>query len=275
MFQQSFPCNEQFQSPYYEPVIQFSKYHKTEMELEKLRLIGDEICEKAVTFIETIKNSDISNSNCPLKFRNTLNLMRAHIENESNPNLDVVDFLSGVSTIPEWVDFSQIERGQFSLIKYSFPTLCLSLLHSSLVGGVSSPKINAVLISTGYLSGSLTFQRLIETTHWLIDIMKPGSLVPGRKGWRSTISVRILHEKVRQTIKRKISRKDSAFDSDFPVSKRKKSNYDIQKYGVPINQEDMIATALSFFGIYFDTFPRRLGIVLQERELLDILAVWR
>lgn len=143
-------------------------------------------------------------------------------------------------------------------------------------------RINATLLQTGYISNttksqisptrsiSTSFKRLLETTQWVFDAMQPGSLLPGHSGWKSTLRVRILHSKVRTRILSKVNQQ-LLTRSDNPFMK---PVYSIEKHGVPINQEDSVATALVFFYSYIHHFKMR-GIHLSSNELKDVLATWR
>lgn len=48
----------------------------------------------------------------------------------------------------------------------------------------------------------------------------------------------------------------------------------VEKHGIPINQQDMIATQMAFFAAFTDLFLK-IGIYISERDIDDILAVWR
>ena len=141
------------------------------------------------------------------------------------------DFWSRVQHVPEWVDWDTIERGQEVFWRFAGPKLML-LLHFSLLVGVSAPKVNRVLLSTGYLtrSGERTFKRLLETTSWLVAVMESGSMRPLESGWKACLRVRFLHAHVRQRLRALAERDPSAYDESV--------------YGVPINQEDSAATIL-------------------------------
>ena len=113
----------------------------------------------------------------------------------------------------------------------------------------------AVLTSTGYLNNKHTFRRLFETTQMITDCLEAGSLEPGAIGWRSCVRVRMLHAKVRQRL-------------------RKLSTWREQEWGVPINQEDMCATQLSFcFNVILGL--KHMGVHVSKQESQDYLHMWR
>lgn len=122
-------------------ISQFSwtSFHKTQEELERLRHIGDDVCDNAVAFIEKWKAQE------PCQPRDTLDAMFQYletgklskgVESSTAPSAAIVDnFLT--KTIPHWVCFAQVERGQHVFWKYSTPHL-LDLLFA-LVGGLGAP----------------------------------------------------------------------------------------------------------------------------------------
>ncbi|KAL7748527.1 hypothetical protein RI367_005937 [Sorochytrium milnesiophthora] len=75
-------------------------------------------------------------------------------------------------------------------------------------------------------------------------------LQPGGKGWESVIRVRILHAKVRAAVLRR------------GVANR--NVYDVDADGIPINQEDLTATLLTFSVVTVNAM-KRVGLDLRRR----------
>lgn len=75
-------------------------------------------------------------------------------------------FLKTYEHVPSWVDKEQLQRGQDVFLAYS-PAAALALYYRSLVPGFSSPKINAVVTSTAYLTPPArpdqSLQRILDT----------------------------------------------------------------------------------------------------------------
>jgi len=130
------------------------------------------------------------------------------------------------------------------------------------VGGFAAPKVTKVLNCTGYLkSETLTLKRLFETTQMVVDCMTEDGLRPFvGLGWQSTLRVRFLHSQVRMRISR--------------LAKKCPHFYPSEQMGLPINQEDLIGTALSF-SVAMDLSLRRMGMEMTAEEKCDFLAVWR
>ena len=159
------------------------------------------------------------------------------------------------ATPPAWIDWASLARGQEVFVRYAGAAE-LSLLHLSLIGGFGAPKINKVLMATGYLANRNTNRRLFETNQMIVDCLPPGSMEPlVGGGWLSCMRVRFLHARVRERLLRT-------------------DRWDRAAWGVPINQEDMVATLLSFhYNVLFAI--QRIGVPLSERELSDYSHLWR
>nr|XP_031858553.1 uncharacterized protein CI109_006076 [Kwoniella shandongensis]KAA5525625.1 hypothetical protein CI109_006076 [Kwoniella shandongensis] len=153
-----------------------------------------------------------------------------------------------------------VAAGQAVFWRYSAQILS-ALMHFSLAAGFSAERIVGVLRETNYLTGDAkdkTYRRLLETTQAIFDYMNDLTPVTG-VGWKSTIRVRMLHSSVRVRLRDK---------------KGLKNKYDEKVDGVPINQEDLLAT-LGSFAIAPLWSLRKSGIHLTEEEEAAYVAVWR
>ena len=181
-----------------------------------------------------------------------------------------------------WPDAEQILRGQAVYYRYA-PQISSGFLHYSLSGGFSSPRISRILNLASYLVPPMgssgdgepprmskatidrSYQRLMETTQWLISCMPPGAMEPGNPGWASTVRVRLLHTTMRRRILEK-SRKEWE-TKGFSI-------YDERKDGIPISQEDFMATHCAFA-----TTPliclNKTGLPPTPQECEDWTALWR
>jgi hypothetical protein len=192
-----------------------------------------------------------------------------------NPNDEIDDPSSSSSSsalLPSWVNVEQLQRGQQVFLAYT-PAMSYALYYRSFVPGFSIPKIAQVLRTTGYLtprnntkkttshvspSDGRVPERLVDTGAFVAACMglNVSELLPGQVAWRTILQVRILHAKVRHAL-------------------RKRKDWKVEEWGVPINAEDMAATLLAFstnamLGVEF-----LLGFPLSRREREDFLALWR
>lgn len=166
-----------------------------------------------------------------------------------------------VNDIPEWVDWDQIARGQDVFYRYGGATLT-GLAYQSLLGGMGANRVVEVLARTGGFGVKVARHRLFETTQHILECTRSiESIKPGGDGFASSVRVRLLHAAVRQRI--------------LKLTKTRPSYYSVEKYGVPINDLDSIATIGTFSGtIIWLSLPRQ-GIFLRSQETEDYIALWR
>ncbi|KAK3841334.1 MAG: hypothetical protein J3R72DRAFT_445255 [Linnemannia gamsii] len=226
--------------------------HLPSSRLEPLRMIGDPLADDAVEALKVKKGQD------------ALKALREYIsrpESEQESQAPAL-LMKQLMTVPEWVDWEQVRRGQEVYWKYCL-YISYTLLHFSLAGGFAIPKITKVLNSTGYLAGDRARERVFETAQFVIDVSKSvKDLQPGTGlGWESIIQVRFLHAGVRARLT-KISRAHSKY-------------YNVEEHGVPINQEDLLGTLFSFSAMMWRIMDLRLGVHMKTQEREDFLHLWR
>ena len=120
------------------------------------------------------------------------------------------------------------------------PAIQIILLFGTLVGGFSSPRINRVLIKTGYLSNPhKIYRRLLETAQMVNEVMFPDALHPGASGWESIIRVRFLHAMVR--FRQKRHKLPQLYD-ELPINQT-------DQIGTILGFQCTVITGLTFFGI--------------------------
>jgi len=232
-------------------------------QLEKWRSLGDPLCDAAL--LSMFRTSSAS-AGVDL-------LQRLEEDAAANPFGPSQAFLDEVNrSPPEDIAASkeEIRTAQTFFLRHSV-TIMQSLLHFSLAGGFarsvipcvlnsipklspSSPRIIRVLQSVSYLvppaKGSVlqettpemndrTYSRLLETSQFVLDVMgcsDPGASIdgtlncldPGQEGWKAAVRVRLLHGIARRRIVERLNAPNNI--------------YDVEKDGIPINQEDMAAT---------------------------------
>ncbi|KAK5097061.1 hypothetical protein LTS08_007081 [Lithohypha guttulata] len=184
-------------------------------------------------------------------------LLRDHHDKHSK----LQELWDQVTNIPEWVDWEQIERGQDVFYRYGGATLT-GLAYQSLLGGMGANRVVEVLARTGGFGVKVARHRLFETTQHILQCTRSlESIKPGGDGFASSLRVRLLHASVRQRI--------------LKLTKTRPSYYSVEKYGVPINDLDSMATIGTFSGtIIWLSLPRQ-GIFLRQQEVEDYIALWR
>ena len=226
--------------------------HMTAEQLEPYRHIGDPALDDLVEYM--------ASRGFPLKPQD--DLLQRKYPRDIQTRID--DFVRYYSEIPDWVDVAQLERGQ-SVFLRNADAMTATLYHKSLVAGFSIPKIAKVISATAYLappsSPEQVSQRLLDTSALVASCMGLGSapLLPGGEAWRTALHVRILHAKVRRNL----------------LNRQGEHAWDVDEYGIPINQEDMAATLLAFSTNVLDGVEFVGGIAVSKQDQEDYLALWR
>ncbi|MGB9308359.1 MAG: oxygenase MpaB family protein, partial [Mycobacterium sp.] len=101
-------------------------------------------------------------------------------------------------------------------------------------------------------------RRVMETGQFLINVLAVGSFEEHGKGLRSIQHVRLMHAAVRQLIEARNKQQPGLWDPDW---------------GIPINQEDLAGTMLSFS--YVPVGPlRQLGVHVSTKDAEAYLHLW-
>ena len=216
----------------------------SDAELEALRLVGDPLADDVVGAL--FRKGEIRRVN---------ELMRALVENGAPVPAglpeEVRDYLAR-DPLPADVDRARIERSERFFQVWGMQ-ISMSLFCASLPSAYAAAKGVKVLFETARLQTD-TRRRIFETGQFLMDVMAPGGLGPGGAGVRSAQRVRLMHAAVRHLL-------------------LADGNWDEAKWGLPINQEDLAGTLLSFS--YVPIEPRaRLGIAVSRSEQEDYLYTW-
>ncbi|CAO2651261.1 Nn.00g095580.m01.CDS01 [Neocucurbitaria sp. VM-36] len=193
----------------------------------------------------------------PVPRRDLYALLEQH--QASDPKL--AQLWKEVHTIPDWVDWEQIERGQNVFYRYGGPALTGLTFHS-LLGGMGAARVVETLARTGGFSTKVARGRLFETTQHILQCTRSlEGIQPGGEGFASSIRVRLLHAAVRQRI--------------VKLAEQRPSYFKLDEWGIPINDLDQIATIGTFSSTLIWLSLPRQGIFLRQQEIEDFLALWR
>lgn len=133
------------------------------------------------------------------------------------------DFFAGVETLPDWLDYDKVCRGQRALRASGADGISLAR-DVSLLGGYQFSGFNKTLLRTGALEKGSN-QRFVETFQWGLDVSAEDGLKPFGVGYQSTLRVRLIHAFVRHHV------------AAMP-------DWRLEEWGLPVNQTDMAATML-------------------------------
>jgi hypothetical protein len=159
--------------------------------------------------------------------------------------------------LPPWANRERIACGQEFFHDWDLAigtALFTASLPSAYAGALGAP----VLARVSQLASEKTVaQRIGETGQMLLDITEPGALERGGAGYRRLVRVRMLHAAVRARL----------LGPDPPGGPWPQAN------GVPANQEDLLATLMTFTTIVFRALDR-MGIELPVRGQESYLHLW-
>ncbi|KAH7090579.1 hypothetical protein FB567DRAFT_465862 [Paraphoma chrysanthemicola] len=259
---------------------EWTEDHLTPEQVDRLKRSYDVLAEECLDVLNTIspppknalpRNSTIhqgapasvpgtkeeQKESLPVPKRDLYALLKEH--HASNPKLE--QLWQEVNTVPDWVDWDQIARGQDVFYRYGGPALT-GLTFQSLLGGMGAARVVETLARTGGFNTKIARGRLFETTQHILQCTRSlEGIQPGGEGHASSIRVRLLHAAVRQRI--------------VKLAKQRPSYFDIEAWGIPVNDLDQIATIGTFSSsLIWLSFPRQ-GIFLRQQEIDDYLALWR
>jgi hypothetical protein len=218
----------------------------TDAFLDSMRRVGDPPADAAILSLFSAGDVDAVNT-----------LMRNLVTNEGVPPEALPDavntFLGTTENLPAFADPAKIKTGEDIFFEWG-PELILILHCYSLPYCYAAKKGVQVLALTGRLSGNAA-RRIIEVAQMMVDVMQPGGLTAGNgRGRRTLQKVRLMHAAVRHL-----------------AGQSPQWN---QAWDVPINQEDLAATLMSFSWIAIDGL-RKLGIELTSEEQIAWLHCWQ
>ncbi|KAK3397058.1 hypothetical protein B0T20DRAFT_248268 [Sordaria brevicollis] len=272
--------------------------HLTASDLHPLTLSYDKLTDDCLDEFDRLgltssfrAKTSSSNSNpqngsqCPLHQTDFYTLLSTNSSSPS-PSPVLSRLWDQITTIPPWVSYPQLARGQTVFYRYAGPAIT-SLTFHSLLGGMASHRVVETLARTGGFGVNVARRRLLETFQHILDVTEGvESMKPEGRGWKSTVRVRFLHASVRRRIMVLSSSTQQDGEkggeggvngngNEGPEKKKGRGYYDTEKYGIPINDLDAIGTIASFSSALIWMGLPRQGIFLTAQEIEDYLALWR
>lgn len=162
-------------------------------------------------------------------------------------------FFEETGRLPSWVDMRRIENGEATFWKHAY-SIALVLLAKSLPEGYAAPNLAKILNMSGDLR-TRTYKRLLATLQLVLNVSSCRGFTPRGRAVISAQKLRLLHAGTRHIARASLP----GFE---------------QKYGIPVNQEDMLGTVLGFSLLVIQGL-RTLGAGLSRREEEDFLYVWK
>jgi hypothetical protein len=135
------------------------------------------------------------------------------------------------------------------------PEIMMLLCCYSLPSSYAARKGVQVLHRTAYLAKRPN-RRLFETAQFIVDVLSPQGLSAGGRGVRTAQKVRLMHAAIRHLILA-----DAA------------NRWPVDDFGLPINQEDLLGTLMTFTWLILDGLAR-LGATLTPQQQQAYLETW-
>jgi hypothetical protein len=184
-------------------------------------------------------------------------IVEAYLNQQQNIDLESTSLLSTffdkINISPDWLDLDLLQYGiEFS--QRSGLSGLIVLRDYCLMGGYESAAINKPLIYTGALKKGAA-KRLTDTTTFWVDVTESSNLSIGSVGFKAIIKTRLIH----------------AFSR---VNILKATDWEIDKWGIPLNTWDMLATNLGFSLVYIVGL-NKMGVIANEKEKLGLFHFWK
>lgn len=179
------------------------------------------------------------------------------IESVPDAPLALRSFFASVEATPEWVDHALVDEGARVVGRLGRNAADV-LLQLSLIGGYRFGGPPDLLAATGGLVGETALRRLGETQQWTIAVARPGALRPGGEGVALTLHVRAMHALVNETF----------------LDRTRRDRWDVDRWGLPINQSDQAATLGLFSGVLL-LGCRALGVRVTRADSRAVMHLWR
>jgi hypothetical protein len=209
--------------------------------LESMRKVGDPEADAVVS--DVIKRHDIHLVN---------KMMLSIVANDDIVPDDmpksVRDYLKKTAVLPDWADMELIERGE-KFFDLHWPIVVTLLFCASLPSAYAACRGAQVLFLTQRITKHI-HRRIFETAQFIMDVMAPRGLEPDGTGIRAAQKVRLLHTTIRSHI-------------EYMPEWKEKWN---PEWGVPINQEDLAGTLMTFSVQVLRGMKRFQIPVTQEQE---------
>lgn len=173
--------------------------------------------------------------------------------NEIKLPQDYLDFKKNIEITPSWVDMNLIKAGCELSERCGLMGL-LVLRDFALLGGYNFANLTKPLVATGALEKGAV-HRLYNTLNFWINVSRTGHY-SHEKRINACLRTRLVHCVSRLMIYEKTP------------------NWDKDKYGVPINNADMIATNIAFT-VYFLYGLQKLNFKYTEQEEQGIFHLWK
>ncbi len=215
--------------------------------LDELRREADPLADETVRELQVVHGLEASNRVFQL-------LTHDHQALPDDAPEPLRRFMSSTCNVPPGFDEDRLERGARVFRTHIFPATVI-LLASSLPRGYSAPCLSRVLTLSNNL-GQHPYKRLMGVVQLIVNVSS--HLHRHHDDGRILLTaqkLRLLHAGIRSLV----------------LEHRPQFH---ERYGVPVNHEDMLATIMGFSFLVIEGLDR-LGVGLSEEGAEDFYFVWR
>jgi hypothetical protein len=163
-----------------------------------------------------------------------------------------LDYFEETAALPPWADRQQIALAEDLWVRVGWAA-ATGLFCSALPQAYAARNGARVLLGTSGMTVHVE-RRIFETAQFLFDVLDRDALSPMGRGVRATQKVRLLHAAIRHLT-------------------LKQASWDLA-WGIPINQEDMGGTLMTFSCVILDAL-RSLRVDFSPDEGEAFLHAWK
>lgn len=157
------------------------------------------------------------------------------------------------AALPDWADLRLLRRGQSLFTRHGW-MMSAGLFCSSLPQAYCAANGARVLTQTQAMTRRVR-PRILETAQFLFDVCLEGSFEAEARAVLAAQRVRMVHALIRHFI-------------------QAKGEWDASELGVPINQEDLAGTLMSFSVVLLDALARA-GILVTADDEEAFFHLWK
>jgi hypothetical protein len=247
------------------PAMDFLPLSLSDEELDALRRLGDDEADERVRqFVEDTGLDPKEFLAVLVRYgAGTEDIKRGFQANETLPTVEEAEvaacYPDDLGSLPAWADEDQLRRGQEFFRDFGLE-IASGLFSASLPMSYTATRGAQVLTRTTELVSNAE-RRIAETGQMLLDVMASNDasmppLSPDTFAFKAARGVRLFHAAVRYWI------------LNDPEEK-----WDVDRLGVPINQEDLLGTLAAFTVAMIDSIEK-MGVSVDERPRDAYLHLW-
>lgn len=173
------------------------------------------------------------------------------------------DYFQDTETLPPWADMEKLKKGAEMFNAFG-PDIVLLLFCKALPLAYTCALGAEVLVKTGRLSArfgkpeaeeyEVINRRIMETAQFVLNVMDVDGFTDKGRAIRTAQKIRLIHASIRYYLHQQ--------------------GWDVEKYGEPINQEDLAGTLMSFSYSMLEGL-QQLGVHVHEDEKEAYFHAWR